>query len=160
VSYLKKPKKTHSPQLPGGLKQGKDDVSTYAAKRSLLSREPENPKAARVQGGSQVFVVQQHESRRPHFDLRLEKDGVLKSWAVPKGLPESSGERRLAVETENHPLAYANFQGTIPEGQYGAGQVTIWDKGTLKVNSWENDKIEFTLDGAKAKGKYALVREL
>jgi bifunctional non-homologous end joining protein LigD len=88
----------------------------------------------------------------------LEKDGVLKSWAVPKGIPEATNEKRLAVETEDHPYEYASFEGEIPNGQYGAGTVRIWDKGHYEYKLWENDKIEFTLNGQRLKGRYILVR--
>jgi bifunctional non-homologous end joining protein LigD len=88
----------------------------------------------------------------------LEKEGVLKSWAVPKGIPESSEDKRLAVETEDHPIEYAKFEGPIPAGQYGAGTVKIWDKGTFEVKVWDADKIEFTLNGERLNGRYVLVR--
>jgi DNA ligase D-like protein (predicted 3'-phosphoesterase) len=103
-------------------------------------------------------VVQEHHARRLHYDLRLEKDGILKSWAVPKGIPESSDEKRLAVETEDHPLEYANFEGTIPPGQYGAGTVKIWDKGSYEAKVWDEIKIEFNLHGEKLRGRFVLVR--
>jgi DNA ligase D-like protein (predicted ligase)/DNA ligase D-like protein (predicted 3'-phosphoesterase) len=109
-------------------------------------------------GEGKIFVVQEHHARRLHYDLRLEKDGVLKSWAVPKGLPESSDQKRLAVETEDHPLVYADFAGTIPKGQYGAGTVEIWDKGVYEAKVWDEKMIEFTLKGEKLKGRYVLVR--
>ena len=109
-------------------------------------------------GDKLIFVVQEHHARAFHWDFRLEKDGVLKSWAVPKGIPETSGERRLAMETEDHPFGYASFEGEIPKGQYGAGTVKIWDKGHYTVKLWENDKIEVTLDGEKLKGRFVLVR--
>jgi bifunctional non-homologous end joining protein LigD len=90
--------------------------------------------------------------------LRLENGGVLKSWAVPKGIPEDSDQKRLAVETEDHPLEYADFEGTIPRGQYGAGTVTIWDKGVYELKAWNEKMIEFTLKGQKLRGRYVLVR--
>ena len=102
-------------------------------------------------------MIQEHHARRLHYDLRLEKDGVLKSWAVPKGIPEF-GQKVLAVETEDHPYDYASFEGEIPKGQYGAGTVKIWDKGQYEAKLWENDKIEVTLDGNRLKGRYILVR--
>ena len=84
--------------------------------------------------------------------------GVLKSWAVPKGVPEKPGDKRLAVETEDHPLEYREFEGTIPQGQYGAGTVKIWDKGSYKLLIWDKDKIEFILTGERLDGRYVLAR--
>ncbi|PWB56173.1 MAG: hypothetical protein C3F06_01390 [Candidatus Methanoperedenaceae archaeon] len=107
-------------------------------------------------GGS--FVVQEHHARRLHYDLRLEKDGVLKSWAVPKGIPDISGERRLAVKVEDHPLEYGKFEGMIPEGQYGAGTVKIWDRGLYEPIVWTQNKIEFIAKGEKMEGRYVLVK--
>ena len=95
------------------------------------------------------FVVQEHHSRRLHYDFRLERDGVLKSWAVPKGIPEETGEKHLAVAVEDHPLEYGGFEGTIPKGEYGAGTVTIWDKGTYDTKHWAGDKIEVILHGSR-----------
>jgi len=90
--------------------------------------------------------------------LRLEMDGVLKSWAVPKTPPTESGVKRLAVEVEDHPVEYANFEGTIPEGQYGAGTVEIWDKGRYILKERDEDKLVFEIKGAKLRGEYCLVR--
>jgi bifunctional non-homologous end joining protein LigD len=104
------------------------------------------------------FVVHEHAARTHHYDFRLEKDGVLKSWAVPKGLPPAPGKRRLAIETEDHPLEYLDFAGTIPEGEYGAGQVTIWDTGTYTPLEWGRERIEFVLHGVKLQGKYVMFR--
>ena len=106
---------------------------------------------------AKIFVVQEHHARRLHYDFRLEHEGVLKSWAVPKGIPQSPDQKRLAVQTEDHPFDYAKFQGTIPEGQYGAGTVTIWDSGTYEVKVWNEKMVEFTLNGKKLKGRYVLV---
>jgi bifunctional non-homologous end joining protein LigD len=111
-----------------------------------------------TEGEAKIFVVQEHAARRLHYDLRLEKQGVLKSWAVPKGIPQKTGEKRLAVQTEDHPLEYHEFEGTIPKGQYGAGTVRIWDKGTYEFKVWEDDKIEFVLSGEKLRGRYVLAR--
>jgi len=105
-----------------------------------------------------LFVVHLHDARRLHFDLRLEHSGVLASWAVPKSPPLKHGEKRLAVQTPDHPLEYAGFEGTIPEGEYGAGTVTIWDKGSYEPLVWSDDKIEVTFKGEKLKGKYVLMR--
>uniref|UniRef100_A0A7C3IXM6 ATP-dependent DNA ligase n=1 Tax=Candidatus Methanomethylicus mesodigestus TaxID=1867258 RepID=A0A7C3IXM6_9CREN len=108
--------------------------------------------------GEGSYVIHDHRSKRPHHDLRLERGGVLKSWALPKGMPSSPGERRLAIMVEDHPLEYGSFEGTIAEGEYGAGEVRIWDRGTYEEVSWSDEKIEFVLKGGKASGKYALVR--
>jgi bifunctional non-homologous end joining protein LigD len=133
-----------------------DKLSAYASKRNF--EVTTEPKGIEQNAGGKIFVIQEHHSRRLHWDLRLESGGVLKSWAVPKGMPESSSQRHLAVETEDHPIEYSNFEGTIPKGEYGAGTVKIWDKGTFETKLWENDKIEFTLKGERLKGGYILVR--
>jgi bifunctional non-homologous end joining protein LigD len=104
------------------------------------------------------FVVQEHHASRLHWDFRLELDGVLKSWAVPKGPPEEPGIRRLAVEVEDHPVDYITFEGTIPKGEYGGGTVRIWDKGAFKLKRRTNDIYEFWLNGKRLKGKYSLIR--
>jgi len=105
-----------------------------------------------------IFVVQEHHARRLHYDFRLAREGILKSWAVTKGIPETSGVRRLAIETEDHPLEYSEFEGTIPKGQYGAGTVKIWDKGSYELKIWTEDKIEFFLKGKRLNGMYVLVK--
>lgn len=104
------------------------------------------------------FVVQEHHAKRLHFDFRLELDGVLKSWAVPKQLPLKEGIKRLAVQVEDHSLDYIDFEGVILPGMYGAGTVKIWDKGTFKLIDRSENKIEFELKGKKMKGVYELVR--
>lgn len=103
------------------------------------------------------FVVHRHQARHLHYDFRLEIEGVLKSWAVPKGVPLEPGVRRLAVQVEDHPVEYIDFAGQIPEGQYGAGIVEIWDKGDFKLSKSESDRLEFTLRGEKLSGDYVLV---
>lgn len=106
-----------------------------------------------------IFVIHEHHATRLHWDLRLEIGGVLKSWAVPKDpIDVNSGIRRLAIHVEDHPLDYADFEGTIPKGMYGAGTVEIWDKGVLKIVECTENKISFELDGEKMKGKYTLIR--
>ncbi|MBE3116503.1 hypothetical protein IMZ68_04795 [Candidatus Bathyarchaeota archaeon] len=133
-----------------------EKLSEYASKRDFkVTTEPKGDEERRA--GS-IFVIQEHHARQLHYDFRLESDGALRSWAVPKGIPETTRERRLAVETEYHPLEYANFEGTIPKGEYGAGTVIIWDKGHYTTKLWEDDKIEVTLDGQRLKGRYILVR--
>src|SRR5690606_18401508 len=114
------------------------------------------------------YVVQRHEARSLHYDFRLEADGVLKSWAVPKGPPAKSGEKRLAIMVEDHPLSYASFEGTIPEGNYGAGDVKIWDDGWYEPEAGGSDKtilanlkkgkLDVTLHGRRLKGRYLLTR--
>jgi len=105
-----------------------------------------------------IFVIQKHAARRLHYDLRLEMDGVLKSWAVPKKPPKTPGIKRLAVQVEDHPIEYANFEGIIPEGHYGAGKVEIWDKGSYVLKERTDNKIVFELNGEKLKGTYVLLR--
>jgi bifunctional non-homologous end joining protein LigD len=111
-----------------------------------------------VEPGSLRFVIHEHHASHLHWDFRLELDGVLKSWAVPKEPPTQPGVRRLAVEVEDHPLSYIDFQGVIPEGMYGAGTVTIWDRGVYTLESRKPDKLVFELRGEKMRGRYTLLR--
>jgi bifunctional non-homologous end joining protein LigD len=107
-----------------------------------------------------IFVIHEHHARRLHFDLRLEMDKVLKSWAVPKGPSMSPKDKRLAVMVEDHPLDYASFEGTIPAGMYGAGIVVIWDKGTFELQggNLRNGKLDIVFYGKKLKGAFALAK--
>ena len=130
-------------------------LKTYQEKRNFsITREPEGP---RTMTEGNYFVIHEHHAHKLHFDLRLERDGVLKSWAVPKGIPEAAGEKHLAVAVEDHPLEYGHFEGTIPAGEYGAGTVTIWDNGTYDTKLWAGDKIEITFHGGRLTGHYVLV---
>lgn len=104
-----------------------------------------------------IFVIQKHFARNLHYDLRLEKDGVLKSWAVPKGVPSKPGIKHLAIKTEDHDLDYALWEGTIPNGQYGAGKVEIWDQGYYDVEEWLDDRIVIKLNGNQVNGRYCMV---
>lgn len=104
------------------------------------------------------FVMQRHEASHLHYDFRLEMDGVLRSWAVPKGAPERAGERRLAVQVDDHPLSYGNFEGVIPEGQYGAGVVSIWDRGTYILEKRTPSELRFVLHGERLRGPFVLIR--
>ncbi|MGE5532781.1 MAG: DNA polymerase ligase N-terminal domain-containing protein, partial [Bacillota bacterium] len=133
-----------------------DKLSEYASKRHF-EETPEPKAVVEKKGDKLIYVIQEHHARRLHYDLRLEKEGVLKSWAVPKGMPEP-GQKVLAVETEDHPYEYGSFEGEIPKGQYGAGTVKIWDKGHYETKFWEGDKIEVTLEGQRLHGRYVLVR--
>ncbi|WP_121149164.1 ATP-dependent DNA ligase [Microbacterium sp. AG1240] len=118
---------------------------------------PSNPLGAAASEGLPVFVIQEHHATRLHWDLRLERDGVLASWAVPKGVPPSASRNNLAVQTEDHPMEYAAFSGSIPAGEYGAGTMTIWDEGRYELEKWRDDEIIFTLEG-RAGGPLGRVR--
>lgn len=104
------------------------------------------------------YVIHEHRARRLHWDLRLERESVLKSWALPKEPPTRPGVRRLAVQVEDHALEYGNFEGEIPEGEYGAGTVTIWDRGTYTPLKWNPNEIIVELHGKKLQGRYVLIR--
>jgi bifunctional non-homologous end joining protein LigD len=145
----------------------KKNLQDYNKKRDFkINKEPSGAKAkssATKKNKPLLFVVQEHHASHLHYDFRLELDGVLKSWAVPKGPSMHPEDKRLAVEVEDHPLSYAGFHGKIPAGQYGAGEVYIWDKGTWLVKgdpheSLEKGKLEFSLKGKKLKGNFVLVR--
>src|SRR5213593_1279784 len=141
-------------------------LKKYKAKRDFSkTAEPKGrkPLPKQVRGACR-FVIQKHDARRLHYDFRLEMEDVLKSWALPKGLPWKRGEKHLAVEVEDHPIEYEDFEGVIPEGQYGGGTVMVWDRGTYYVygeqplKSLREGKLHLVLDGEKAKGEWTLVR--
>jgi bifunctional non-homologous end joining protein LigD len=125
-------------------------------RRRNLKRTPEPAPGDRGKGPGNRFVIQQHSARRLHWDLRLEHDGALASWALPKGLPERTDRNNKAIRTEDHPLEYLDFEGEIPEGQYGAGTVEIWDRGTFECEKFLPEKVIFTLNGERAEGRFAL----
>lgn len=140
-----------------GLKQ-------YRKKRDVKkSGEPSGSKKSRS-GDKPIFVIQKHDASSLHYDFRLEVDGVLKSWAVPKGPSTDPSDKRLAVETEDHPIEYADFEGLIPEGEYGAGTVMVWDRGHFKnlreetsmAKGFKEGQLEVWLEGEKLRGGYAL----
>jgi bifunctional non-homologous end joining protein LigD len=140
-------------------------LTEYKRKRDFKkTREPAGKPAPKKVKGASRFVIQKHAARRLHYDFRLEMEGVLKSWALPKGLPWKRGEKHLAVEVEDHPIEYEDFEGVIPEGQYGGGTVMVWDRGTYyvygeqPVKSLREGKLHLLLDGKKAKGEWTLVR--
>ncbi len=132
-----------------------DRLKRYGAKRDFTVT-PE-PRGGTTGAGEQPrFVIHEHHATRLHWDLRLERDGTLASWAVPKGLPPAPGENHLAVAVEDHPLEYLEFEAEIPKGQYGAGRITIWDSGTYECLKWEPRKVEVALHGARVDARYAL----
>jgi DNA ligase D-like protein (predicted 3'-phosphoesterase) len=118
----------------------------------------EEPKGTLNSERGNTYLIHKHAASHLHYDLRLEMDGVLKSWAVPKEPPLDSGVKRLAVQVEDHPLEYATFEGIIPEGEYGAGTVEIWDKGTYDLIDKKENKLIINLKGQKLRGSYVLVR--
>jgi DNA ligase D-like protein (predicted 3'-phosphoesterase) len=155
--------------LVSGELMAKDDLKTYRVRRNVkASGEPAGKKEKSHK--QPIFVIQKHDASHLHYDFRLEMGGVLKSWAVPKGPSLNPKEKRLAAPTDDHPMSYADFEGIIPEGNYGAGTVMVWDYGTydnIKADkpipetmeqSYDDGKIEVFLHGEKLQGAYALVR--
>ena len=126
-------------------------------KKREFSRTSEPKGKSTVKRARAIFVIQEHHAAHLHWDLRLEFEGVLKSWAVPKQPSKEHGIKRLAVQTEDHPLAYADFEGEIPEGSYGAGTVKLWDKGAFSLIEKDAKKIIVDLRGKKLKGPYCLI---
>ncbi len=147
-----------------------EKLEGYSHKRNF-DRTPEPDDDTTHSSDRPIFVIQKHDASTLHYDFRLEVDGVLKSWAIPKGPSTDPREKRLAMPTEDHPLDYANFEGVIPEGEYGAGTVLVWDKGpyhNLRADksgdsksmkqSLQDGKLEVWLEGEKLQGGYALIR--
>lgn len=147
----------------------KDRLKSYQEKRDFhKTKEPSGHKT--IKSAKKIFVIQKHDAQQLHYDFRLSVEGVLASWAVPKGLSTVPNEKHLAIRTEDHPLDYADFEGVIPEGQYGGGTVMVWDIGEYEpiIESEEHKKttqealnngaLKFTLKGKKLKGGYVLVR--
>jgi bifunctional non-homologous end joining protein LigD len=131
-----------------------DPLGSYRSKRDFARTDEPAGGAAAADGGR--FVIQEHSASRLHWDLRLERDGVLVSWAIPRGLPETPKDNRFAAATEDHPLEYADFEGEIPKGEYGAGAMKIWDRGTYDCLKWEPRKVEVALHGERLDARYAL----
>ena len=148
----------------------KSSLEAYKKKRDFKRTAEPRGRSGKRKRNAPIFVIQKHDASQLHYDFRLEVDGVLKSWAVPKGPSTDPGEKRLAVQTEDHPIAYADFEGVIPEGEYGGGTVVIWDKGTYRnlkedskkpvsmADAFENGHVTVWLDGQKLTGGYALTR--
>ncbi|WP_433285701.1 DNA polymerase ligase N-terminal domain-containing protein [Micromonospora sp. CA-244673] len=137
-----------------------DRLEEYRRKRDA-ARTPEpvpvqTPERKRAARRKPRFVIQQHHARSLHWDLRLEHDGVLASWAVPRGLPRDPGRNHLAVHTEDHPMEYLTFHGEIPAGEYGGGRMTVHDTGTYRLEKWRDDEVIVVLDGRRTSGRYVL----
>lgn len=135
-----------------------DKLAAYRGKRDAKRTPEPVPQAPPGAGTGATFVVQEHHARRLHWDFRLERDGVLVSWALPKGVPTDPAVNHLAVHTEDHPLEYATFQGQIPKGEYGAGAVTIWDHGSYETVKWTDREVKVLLHGQRLSGGYVLFR--
>lgn len=131
-------------------------LKEYQRKRHF--EETTEPEGEIKMSEGNIYVIQKHAATHLHYDLRLEIDGVLKSWAIPKEPPSTIGIRRLAVQVEDHPIEYANFEGTIPEGEYGAGTVEIWDSGNYRLIERKEDRLIVEINGNRLKGVYVLLR--
>jgi bifunctional non-homologous end joining protein LigD len=135
-----------------------DRLTKYRSMRDASKTPEPVPAGNAAAGQGDTFVIQEHHARRLHYDFRLEHDGVLVSWAVPKNLPETTSVNHLAVHTEDHPLEYGTFEGTIPKGEYGAGKVIIWDAGTYEAEKFRDDEVIVNLHGRRISGRYALIQ--
>jgi bifunctional non-homologous end joining protein LigD len=130
-------------------------LDEYRKKRDKdRTPEPVPAEGALPTGNDNTFVIQEHHARRLHWDVRLERGGVLVSWAVPKGLPDVPGDIRLAVHTEDHPMEYATFEGSIPKGEYGGGRMFIWDRGTYETLKWSDREVQVIFSGSRVRGRY------
>ncbi|MFI5780296.1 ATP-dependent DNA ligase [Nocardia sp. NPDC051570] len=138
--------------------QVSDPLHTYRSMRDPARTPEPVPSEPPGESTGNRFVIQEHHARRLHWDLRLERGGVLVSWAVPKGPPTASDQNRLAVHTEDHPLEYLDFHGAIPRGEYGAGEMTVWDSGTYDTEKWREDEVIVRLHGTRLDGRYALIQ--
>jgi len=132
-------------------------LSEYEQRRDFAAT-PEPAPDAPVAAATRRFVIQEHHATSLHWDLRLEHEGVLASWALPRGIPPDPRQNRLAVRTEDHPLAYLEFEGEIPKGQYGGGLMEIWDSGTYQVEKFRDREVIVVLHGERVTGRYALFR--
>jgi bifunctional non-homologous end joining protein LigD len=135
-----------------------DRLTQYRSMRDASKTPEPVPKSKPAAGQGNTFVIQEHHARRLHYDFRLERDGVLVSWAVPKNLPETTAVNHLAVHTEDHPLEYGSFEGSIPKGEYGAGKVVIWDAGTYEAEKFRDNEVIVNLHGSRITGRYALIQ--
>ena len=134
-------------------------LTEYERKRDFeTTSEPAPKRRSRKQPAAPRFVIQEHHARRLHWDLRLERDGALASWAVPNGIPDDPQRNRKAVRTEDHPLEYLDFEGEIPRGEYGAGTMRVWDRGTYEVHKFRDDEVMVTFHGERVRGRYVLFR--
>jgi DNA ligase D-like protein (predicted 3'-phosphoesterase) len=148
---------------------GKDPLKNYKAKRNF-EKTPEPSSNEKIGNNKPRFVIQKHDARKLHYDFRIEVEGVLKSWAIPKGPSPDPSKKRLAIPTEDHPLDYIYFEGVIPQGNYGAGTVMVWDTGTYRnlkkkgvktvpmEETIEDGHVDIWLEGEKLKGGYVLIR--
>ena len=133
-------------------------LEEYNKKRDFRKTSEPKGKIKKSIGKKFIYTIQKHRASHLHYDLRLEMNGVLRSWAIPKEPPKKKGIKRLAVMTEDHPIGYEKFHGEIPKGEYGAGKVEIWDKGTYELKTSNSKKIEIIIHGKKLKGNYVLVK--
>lgn len=134
-------------------------LGEYRRKRDPARTPEPVPSADELpKGNDDTFVIQEHHASSLHWDVRLERDGVLVSWAVPKGLPSTTDVVRLAVHTEDHPLEYAQFSGEIPKGEYGGGEMVIWDRGRYETVKWSDREVDVVLHGHRVQGQFVFFR--